>query len=163
MSQGLIWMTAAVLGGLCLVRGGDRARRGVAFAFEQLILLLPRIFLAIIAASFLAVIIPQDMIGPYMGRESGVSGIFFATLAGAMVPGGPMVAYPLAVVFFGAGAGTPQIVAFLSAWSIFALHRILLFEMNLVGWRFTALRLISSLPIPILAGLIASRLTLFAW
>ena len=135
----------------------------MAFAFEQLILLLPRIFLAIIAASFLAVIIPQDMIGPYMGRESGVSGIFFATLAGAMVPGGPMVAYPLAVVFFGAGAGTPQIVAFLSAWSIFALHRILLFEMNLVGWRFTALRLISSLPIPILAGLIASRLTLFAW
>ena len=163
MSLGLIWIAAAVLGGLCHLRGGGRVRRGVTFAVEQLILLLPRILLAIIAASFIAVVIPQHMIGPYIGRESGVSGILFATLAGAMVPGGPMVAYPLAVVFFGAGAGTPQIVAFLSAWLIFAVHRILLFEISLVGWRFTVLRLISCLPVPIAAGLIANQLTVFAW
>ena len=54
-------------------------------------------------------------------------------------------------------------VAFLTAWSIFAVHRVVLFELSLVGWRFTALRLASSGLAPIVAGLLAGAMPASWW
>lgn len=43
------------------------------------------------------------------------------------------------------GAGLPQLVAFLTAWSVLALHRVLMYEAALMGWLFSVTRLTSSL------------------
>jgi hypothetical protein len=54
-------------------------------------------------------------------------------------------------------------VAFLTAWSVFAFHRVLIYEITLMGWRFSAVRLTSSLVLPPLAGfLTAGLISLFA-
>ena len=45
------------------------------------------------------------------------------------------------------------------AWSVFAFHRVLIYEITLMGWRFSAIRLISSLILPPLAGLLAMALS----
>ena len=50
-------------------------------------------------------------------------------------------------------------IAFLTAWSVFAFHRVLIYEITLMGWRFSAVRLISSLILPPLAGLLAMILS----
>jgi uncharacterized membrane protein YraQ (UPF0718 family) len=71
------------------------------------------------------------------------------------VPSGPIVSFPLVVVLWKAGAGLPQLVAFLTAWSVFAFHRVLIYESTLMGWRFVALRLVASLVLPVLAGVLA--------
>jgi hypothetical protein len=55
-------------------------------------------------------------------------------------------------------SGLPQLVAFLTAWSVFAFHRVLIYEATLMGWRFVALRLTASLVLPLLAGVLTAGL-----
>ena len=52
-------------------------------------------------------------------------------------------------------------IAFLTAWSLLALHRLVAWEIPILGWRLAALRYGVSLVIPVLAGLAARALTRF--
>jgi hypothetical protein len=54
------------------------------------------------------------------------------------------------------------VVAFLTAWSLLALHRFVAWEIPILGWRLAALRYSVSLAIPVLAGLAARWLRGFA-
>ncbi len=67
--------------------------------------------------------------------------------------------FPLALVLWRAGAGDAQMVAFLSGWTVIALHRSLTFEIPLVGSKFALFRLAVSWVMPLLAGAIALGLT----
>ena len=156
MSGGTIalWLIAAALGALALSRRDGRHRAGLTFALDRFVEIFPRIILALLTASFVSSLIPAETIAAWLGNDSGLAGILLASLLGGIIPGGPVIAYPVAVLLDTAGAGLPQIVAFLTAWSVFAIHRVLLFEISLIGWRFTALRLASSLPLPVVAGLL---------
>ena len=49
-------------------------------------------------------------------------------------------------------------MALVAGWSVFALHRLLAYEAPIMGWKFIALRLGSSLVLPVLAGLFAEVL-----
>jgi transposase-like protein len=51
--------------------------------------------------------------------------------------------------------GVAQMVALVTGWSIFAIHRIVTWEYPLLGWRFVALRVLAAAPLPIIAGLLA--------
>jgi uncharacterized membrane protein YraQ (UPF0718 family) len=84
-----------------------------------------------------------------------------ASLAGGVMPGGPFVTFPLVITFSKAGAGVAQMTALLTAWSVYALHRILTWEYPVLGWRFVAMRLASSFFLPVLAGLIMQALLPF--
>jgi uncharacterized membrane protein YraQ (UPF0718 family) len=113
---------------------------------------------AILLAGFAAVMIPGEPVAGALGPDSGFVGILVASVAGGFVPSGPIVSFPLVVVLWKAGAGLPQLVAFLTAWSVFAFHRVLIYESTLMGWRFVALRLVASLVLPVLAGILALAL-----
>ncbi|NNL86745.1 MAG: hypothetical protein HKP27_13880 [Myxococcales bacterium] len=65
---------------------------------------------------------------------------------------------PIAVVLLRSGAATAPVVAFLTAWSLLALHRLLAWEVPLLGVRFAATRWAICLLLPFLAGWIASFL-----
>jgi hypothetical protein len=133
--------------------GGLRTMAGV--VVEQGRPLVVRVPLALLAAAFLTQLLPTATLAALIGRESGLAGILVATALGGLVPGGPMVSFPLALVIWQTGAGEAQMVTFLAAWSIFAAHRILAYELPLMGAAFVALRLASSLLLPPLAGLLA--------
>ncbi len=51
-------------------------------------------------------------------------------------------------------------VAFIASWSILAIHRVLAYEIPLLGGRFTFVRIASSFMLPPLAGVLAAGLLL---
>jgi uncharacterized membrane protein YraQ (UPF0718 family) len=150
-----LWGLALMLGAVALRRGRDTARRGLEISVERLSGIIPRIAVALLTAGFVAKLMPGEPIAALIGPESGWRGILVASLTGGFVPAGPIISFPLVVVLYKAGAGIPQIVAFLTAWSVFAFHRVLIYESTLMGWRFSVVRLVSSVILPPLSGLFA--------
>lgn len=141
----------------------DGPRLALRFAGQQAVRLAIALPLALLAAGFIGAMIPQELVAQWLGQASGWRGIALASVLGGFVPGGPMVSYSMAIVIQKAGAGTPQMVAFLTAWSVFALHRVLTYEMPLMGPRFTAVRFAASLVLPPVSGGIAYVITGTEW
>lgn len=119
---------------------------------RQLIELLPRILAIVVLAGFIVSLLPAGFIAETMGRESGLQGIAYAIGLGILIPGGASIAFSVVIILFEAGIGPVQLITFLTSWSVFALHRIFMFELPLLGPRFTLTRLIVSLPLPLIAA-----------
>jgi uncharacterized membrane protein YraQ (UPF0718 family) len=113
---------------------------------------LPRLVPALILAGLLQVVIPQEVVARHFGRESGLGAILMATGAGVITPGGPMVSVPLLVVMANSGVALGPMVAYMTAWSLFGMQRIIAWEAPLMGWHFVMVRTLSSLAFPIVAG-----------
>jgi len=153
----ILWSIVAAMAAMVGARKGAAGLRGAgAFALGQASVLLIRLPMALLAASFLTQILPTDKVAAVLGPETGFSGILLASVVGGLLPGGPMLSFPLALVVWQSGAGEAQTVALLAGWSVFAMHRMLAFEAPIMGWRFVALRLLSSSALPLMAGLLAA-------
>ena len=153
--SGMIGMSliAIVLAIIAARRG--QLREAVSMSITRFIEVLPRVALALFAAGFVGHLIPSDPIAHVIGSESGWTGIAIASLVGGFIPSGPTVSFPVVVIFAQAGAGFPQVVAFVTAWSVIGVHRMLIYEIPLMGWRFSLVRLVSSLILPFIAGALA--------
>ncbi len=121
-------------------------------------------FALIIVVSFLVAglaerLVPQDWVRMSLGDEAGLRGIVLASLAGVFTPAGPFISMPVAAAMLRSGAGHGAVVAFLSAWSLLALHRFIAWEVPILGLRFAALRYGISLVVPVLAGLLVRSLS----
>jgi uncharacterized membrane protein YraQ (UPF0718 family) len=154
----LLYAIGAALALIAYRRPAGTYGRALRLSFAQLAQTFPRIILALMAAGFLAQIVPAALIAGWLDAASGLKGVVLASLLGALVPSGPALAIPLAAVLAKAGAGTPQLVALVTAWSVFAIHRIIGNEVPLIGWRFTLVRLGSSGWAPFVCGAAAGLL-----
>lgn len=154
-----IYALAVLLLLYTLRRKPDSLEHGLARAAEQFLQLMPRMVMALIAAGFIVKLIPTELIGRFLGTEAGFTGIVVGSVAGLLVPSGPVIAFAIAASFAGEGASVPALVAFVSGWSVFAAHRVLIFEIPLLGASFTRLRLLSNLTLPFLAGTLALMAT----
>jgi uncharacterized membrane protein YraQ (UPF0718 family) len=114
--------------------------------------IIPRLVPALILAGMLQVLIPQETVARYFGRQSGLTAICVASVAGLITPGGPMVSVPLLVVLANSGMALGPLVAYMTSWSLFGLQRIIAWEAPLMGWHFVGVRVASSVIFPILAG-----------
>jgi hypothetical protein len=90
-----------------------------------------------------------------IGKESGMKGVLIASFVGGFTPGGPIICFPILIILYKAGAAIPPLIAFVTAWSVFAFHRIVMYEIPIMGARFALLRLLSSVVLPPLAGTLA--------
>ena len=151
----IVWVFVAILS-IMVVRkkGYIGLKKSTFFAGNQALSISKKMPFALLTAAFIAQLVPIDELSQIVGPQSGFFGIIISALLGGLLPGGPMTSFPIALIFFAGGAGAPQIVAFLSGWSIFAVHRVLVFEAPTMGWSFVAIRMISCALLPILAGLI---------
>lgn len=68
-------------------------------------------------------------------------------------PAGPVVTFSLAAALIHAGAATPQMVAFIASWSVFDLHRVTVYEIPMLGWRFLLVRTLSVVLLSLIAAL----------
>ncbi|HXH07255.1 MAG TPA: permease [Vicinamibacterales bacterium] len=118
--------------------------------------ILPRLIPALILAGMLQVLIPQETVARYFGRQSGLPAILLASAAGVITPGGPMVSVPLLVVLANSGMALGPLVAYMTAWSLFGIQRIIAWEAPLMGWHFVVVRAVPSLLFPVLAGWLVS-------
>ena len=125
---------------------------GARTGLSMLWFVLPRLVPALVLAGMLQVLIPQETVARLFGREAGLSAIVIASGAGVLTPGGPMVSVPLLVVLANSGMALGPLVAYMTAWSLFGVQRIIAWEAPLMGWRFVAIRVVPSLAFPIIAG-----------
>lgn len=124
-------------------------------ATREILHLLPRLALGVIGSGFIAKALPQDQIVGFFGSGSGILGVALAALAGALTPGGPVVGFALGAAALKAGAGLPQVISFVTGWSLYTLNRMLIWELPFMPSWFVRLRILVSLPFPfITAGLV---------
>lgn len=118
----------------------------------------PRMVFALAAAGFIWVMLPRDLLSRFIGRNSGFKGLLIATAGGIITPGGPASAFPLLAILGGAGADRGIMIAYITSWAMLGMQRILVWDLPLMGNEFTLIRILVSLPLPILAGLIARQI-----
>lgn len=141
-----------------LVKGEAVFLSAVRDDLEMLAGTVPRIIAALAIAGLLWAMLPRDRLARLIGRESSWRGLIVATIAGTVTPGGPASAFPLLAMLGGAGADRGALVAYITAWSTMGLQRILVWDVPFMGAEFSVTRFLISMPLPILAGLIARRL-----
>jgi uncharacterized membrane protein YraQ (UPF0718 family) len=147
------------LAALAWLRGGpELVGRGMSRGAGYLVEFGAVLVLSFVAAGLATVLVPEAWIRGALGRESGLRGILIATGAGALTPAGPFVAMPLAAVMLRSGAAVGPVLAFLTSWSLLALHRFVAWEIPLIGVGVAALRWALSLVVPVLVGLAARAL-----
>jgi uncharacterized membrane protein YraQ (UPF0718 family) len=145
-------VVAVVLAVLAYLKDPGLPVLGVKNGAAMLWFIIPRLVPAIIIAGLLQVLVPQEVVSRYFGRESGWRALLVASLAGVLTPGGPMVTVPFMVALANSGAAMAPLVAYMTSWSLFGMQRIIAWEAPLMGWRFVAVRVLPSLAFPLLAG-----------
>lgn len=115
----------------------------------------PKVIAAVLLAAWMRRLIPKEAIAKFFGGESGFLGLTLAVVAGVILPGGPMTAFPIAVAFGVAGADAGAAAAFLSSWLLLSANRTIVWEMAFIDHEVVGWRVLLSLPIPFLLGYIA--------
>ena len=147
---------ALVLGVTCvLMKGAEVALDAVGDALGLLLMVLPSLAIGLMIGGMVPQLVSQDRIAKLLGSDSGLRGLVLGALAGAITPGGPFTSFPLVYAIWVAGADAGALVSYLVAWSLIGINRIVIWEMPLLGPEYTALRVLTCLPLPIIGGLIA--------
>jgi hypothetical protein len=149
----LLWVLVAVLAFMAAVRSKALFREGAAEGVRDFVMLLPRILIGVVGSGYIAAVMPQNLITTWIGPQSGVLGITIATFAGAITPGGAVVGFSVGAAALKGGGGAPQVIAYSTAWSLYALTRLINWEVAMMPARVVWLRAAVSLPLPFLAGL----------
>jgi len=150
-----MWILAVIVGAIAFSRPGKLHVQGAKIAWENILIMVPRIIMAILVSGFFSVIVPTELVANWLGKDSGMKGIVLGFVAGGLTPGGPIICFPIVAIIFKAGAGIGPLIAFLTSWSVFALHRLFAFEIPLMGPHFAMVRLLSSVILPLIAGISA--------
>lgn len=158
-SDAVFVLIAAGSGLLCYHVGGEAAiDAALDGALSLLMTILPQLGAGILIGGLIQQLVNRDEVARTLGRESGTRGILIASTAGMLTPGGPFTSFPLVYALWVGGADAGALIAYLTAWSLIGIHRLIIWELPFMGPEFTLLRFAVSLPLPILAGLLARRL-----
>jgi uncharacterized membrane protein YraQ (UPF0718 family) len=142
-----------VLAGVALWVGGpSRLFGGLREGGDLLVTFAPQMAIGFVLAGLVSVLVPASAIGKLVGTESGIGGILIATAAGAVTPGGPFLHFPLVAVLLRGGAGEGPVAAYLTAWALLGLNRVLVWEIPVLGPSFALVRWTVSLAAPIVIG-----------
>ena len=106
-------------------------------------------------------LLPGELVVKWIGKKAGLKGILIACLAGALTPGVPIISFPLLSALYRLGASISSLVAYLTAWELLGVQRILIWDIPLMGVKFTVLRIAVSFFLPVLAGMIAHHVAYF--
>ncbi len=121
---------------------------------REMIAILPAVM---ILMGLFAVFVSQEQVVRYLGEASGVKGFLIAILLGALPTGPLYVAFPLAAALRRKGARVSNIIIFLAAWACIKIPQELV-ELQFLGWRFMATRIVLTVVFVILMGLTVERL-----
>ncbi len=114
--------------------------------------ILPRVFAGCLLGALVAEILPHEKVSRSLGPKSGLKGLLIATAFGAILPGGPFTAYPVASALLAVGADFGATIAMVVSWTLIGYGRAVAWELPIMGTDFTLWRIVISLPLPVLAG-----------
>ncbi|MEQ9642456.1 MAG: permease [Alphaproteobacteria bacterium] len=158
--QVALFGTLALAGGIATwwLRGPDVFLDTLLGSGELLVMIIPIVVAAMLIGGYAQSLVPQDRVARWLGAKSGIRGILLAAGAGAITPGGPFASFALVVALARSGADIGACVTYLTAWSVLGLHRLVQWELPLLGPDLAILRLVVSIPLPIIAGIAARAL-----
>lgn len=135
-------------------KGDGSHIEGFKITWKTFVNIAPLLLIAFIMAGFMRVVIPPELIENWLGEEAGLKGILIGSIGGALIPGGPYIAFPIISSIYKAGAGLGTVVACVTGWAMWGVITTM-FELAIIGHRFTVLRLGLVLIFPPCAGLLA--------
>ena len=147
-------MMVAAVATLILVywKSPAAASNGLSATGALILEITPRMVAAFTLAGLIQAVVPQELIVKWMGQGSGVRGILIGMTLGSLTPGGPMTHFPIIASLFKVGVGVGPLVSYLTAWSLFGLQRIIMWEIPFLGPKVVAVRFAVSFFFPFLAG-----------
>jgi hypothetical protein len=143
---------------LAAMRGRVLLNDGTREGLWEFVRLLPRIGAGVVGSGFIAEVLPKALVASWIGPGSGLIGVLIATLGGALTPGGPVVGFSIGAAALKGGAGAPQVIAYSTAWALYAIHRLVIWEVPMMPPRLVWLRAAVSVPLPFIAAAIAMAL-----
>lgn len=152
LSTVIMLAAAVVFLAAVYMKSPESANQSLSATAALVLEILPRMAAAFIIAGLIQVIVPQDTLVQWMGEGSGNRGILIGMALGTITPGGPMMHFPIVASFYKVGVGVGPLVAYLTAWSLFGLQRIIMWELPFLGTHVVATRVAVSLLFPFLAG-----------
>lgn len=158
---GFIFICALSISAAIGVYVRDGTERFLAILHEDIILwltILPKVAAGVTVAAFLRILLPREVVARWIGERSGLKGLAVASLAGAIIPGGPMTIFPIATALYLSGADRGSTIAFITGWLTLGINRAIVWELSFFGTDFVLARMLVSIPMPILCGLAARAL-----
>lgn len=150
-----IVLAIASAGGLALRDGGAELVDALGHAAQLFLFIAPVIGAALLLGGYVHALLPHEQVARWLGPESGARGYGLAMLGGIVTPAGPFAVFPILLGLRNAGAGFAVCIVYVTAWATLGAQRILVWELPFLGPDFVGLRLAASLPLPIVAGLLA--------
>lgn len=147
-----LWIIVIALALGVAKRSRPLLRESVRGGGSEFLHLVPRMAIGVLGSGFIAAALPQESVVYWLGSSSGGFGVVIAAIAGAMTPGGPVVGFAVAAAALKGGAGAPQVIAYSTAWALYAFPRLLTYELPIMPARVVWLRVVASLPLPFIAA-----------
>ncbi|OYT60144.1 hypothetical protein B6U81_05130 [Thermoplasmatales archaeon ex4484_30] len=122
--------------------------------FIEMMLILPAVMVIL---GLFAVYASKETVIKYIGKTSGLKGIFLAIILGALPTGPLYIAFPMAAVLLKKGAKISNIIIFLSAWACIKIPQEMV-ELQFLGIQFMISRLILTIIFVVLMGLFIERI-----
>lgn len=149
----IVMIVAAVIAlAVIYFKSPEAASKGLNATGSLMLEIAPRMVAAFTLAGLFQAVVPEEVILRWMGHGSGFRGILIGMSLGGITPGGPMTHFPVIASLFKMGVGIGPLVAYLSAWSLFGLQRVIMWEIPFLGAKVVAIRIAVSLLFPLVAG-----------
>jgi uncharacterized membrane protein YraQ (UPF0718 family) len=133
---------------------GYEKGQNTGFAFVKVLLEMLKILpCAFVLISLFEVWVKKETIMKHLGEDSGIRGYFWALLLAGFSVGGLYVAFPLAETMHKKGASLKVIFAYLGFSGVVRIP-MTIFEISFLGLPFTVIRLLVTIPIFLLLGIL---------
>lgn len=120
----------------------------------EMLLILPAVM---VLMGLFSVWVPKETVVKYLGKTAGIKGIFLAIIFGALPTGPLYIAFPMAGALVRKGARVSNVIIFLSAWACIKIPQEMV-ELQFLGTKFMAARLILTVIFVIIMGLLIERI-----
>jgi uncharacterized protein len=114
--------------------------------------------LGFLLAGLLDVLISPVTMLRWLGDGQGLRGIVVGWGIGLLLPGGPYLLFPMVASLFSKGAPPGPLIALIAAKTLVGPIRMLTYEAPLLGWPLTLARLLPSVLVPPLLGIVGQVL-----
>lgn len=153
---GLMVLTGALA---VWIRGPSALPEAAGIVLSDAMLILPMVTMGVVVGALFTMLVPRSLIARHLGHQAGLRGVLLASFIGTIMPAGPFASFPIVLALGRSGASIGALIAFLTAWAAVGLNRLVIWELPFMGLEFSMLRFLSSLPMPVLAGLFAERIS----
>jgi uncharacterized membrane protein YraQ (UPF0718 family) len=146
--------------GICLllsfIADKHKTWRGILKSLKMFLNLLPAILPILILVSIFLFLLPKVTLIQYLGKDAGIMGYVIAAVIGsiALIPG--FIAYPPAGVLLRNEVSYPVIVVFITTLMMVGILTLPI-EIGFLGWKFSLLRTLITLPHIFLIAIIMEK------